>query len=63
MKGSKKEPQEKDSKEVFDRVLADALEISDRFVAEPVFKETGKGYLKSLGVEEVRKAKRARENQ
>ena len=38
---------------VFQRVLADALEIQDRFSAEPVYGRTGKGKLKSAGVTEV----------
>ena len=39
---------------VFQRVLADALAIQDRFAAEPIYAETGKGYLKSAGVEELK---------
>lgn len=42
---------------VFKRVLADALAIQDRFSAEPVYAKTGKGYLKSEGVEELRRIK------
>jgi hypothetical protein len=42
---------------VFERVLADALAIQDRFVAEPVYAKTGKGYLKSAGVQEIKAAK------
>ena len=38
---------------VFQRVMADALAIRDRFLAEPVYARTGKGYLKSGGVEEL----------
>ena len=44
---------------VFKRVLADALAIQDRFAAEPVYAKTGKGYLKSAGVEELRAIKKA----
>jgi len=36
---------------IFRRVLADSLSIQDRFSAEPVFARTGKGFLKSEGVE------------
>ena len=36
---------------VFQRVLADSLSIQDRFSAEPVFARTGKGFLKSEGVQ------------
>ncbi len=36
---------------IFRRVLADSLSILDRFSAEPVFARTGKGFLKSEGVE------------
>ncbi len=42
---------------VFQRVLKDSLEIQDRFSAEPVFAKTGKGYLKSAGVSELKEAK------
>lgn len=43
----------------FQRVLADALAIQDRFAAEPVYAKTGKGYLKSAGVEELKQIKAA----
>ena len=42
---------------VFRRVLEDALSIQDRFSAEPVYARTGKGYLKSAGVEEIKEAR------
>jgi hypothetical protein len=42
---------------VFQRVLKDALAIQDRFAAEPVYAKTGKGYLKSAGVEEISRIK------
>lgn len=45
----------------FQRVLADALAIQDRFAAEPVYAKTGKGFLKSTGVEELKKIKAARQ--
>jgi hypothetical protein len=32
-------------------VIADALAIQDRFIAEPMLKTTGRGVLKSRGVE------------
>lgn len=32
-------------------ILADALAIQDRFVAEPMLKTTGRGTLRSRGVE------------
>ncbi|MDZ4401302.1 hypothetical protein [Prosthecobacter sp.] len=37
--------------DIFQDLLADALAIQDRFVAEPRLKTTGKGLLKSRGVE------------
>jgi len=43
---------------VFQRVLADALSIQDRFCAEPIYGRTGKGSLRSAGVDEVARAKR-----
>ncbi len=42
---------------VFQRVLADALAIQDRFSAEPVFAKTGRGSLKSAGVTELAQIK------
>ena len=43
---------------VFQRVMADALAIQHRFAAEPVYAKTGKGYLKSEGVEELQRIKK-----
>jgi hypothetical protein len=37
--------------------MKDALKIQDRFVAEPVFAKTGRGYLKSEGVDTMQKIK------
>ncbi len=42
---------------LFLAVMKDALEIQDRFAAEPVYAKTGKGFLRSAGVEEIQKAK------
>jgi citrate lyase synthetase len=42
---------------VFKRVMADALAIQHRFAAEPVYARTGRGYLKSEGVEELQRLK------
>ena len=42
---------------LFKRVMADALAIQHRFAAEPVYAKTGKGYLKSEGVEELQRIK------
>ena len=38
--------------------MKEALRIQDRFVAEPVFAKTGKGFLKSEGVSTLQKIKR-----
>ena len=43
---------------VFKRVMEDALAIQHRFAAEPVYAKTGKGYLKSEGVEELQRLKK-----
>ena len=40
-------------------ILEEGLKIQDRFSAEPVYARTGKGYLKSVGVEEIAEAKKA----
>ncbi len=42
---------------LFLEVLAEGLAIQDRFSAEPVYAKTGKGYLKSVGVSEIERAK------
>lgn len=44
---------------LFLEVMAEALSIQDRFAAEPVYAKTGKGYLKSAGVEELKRLKEA----
>ena len=46
---------------VFQRVMADALAIQHRFSAEPVYAKTGKGYLKSEGVEELQRIKQRKQ--
>lgn len=48
---------------VFQRVMADALAIQDRFAAEPVYARTGKGQLRSAGVAELERIKAARRKQ
>lgn len=45
---------------LFLEVMAEALAIQDRFAAEPVYAKTGKGYLKSAGVEELQTLKKSR---
>ena len=42
---------------VFRELMAEGLAIQERFSAEPVYAKTGKGKLKSVGVEELRKLK------
>jgi hypothetical protein len=37
--------------------MREALRIQDRFVAEPLFAKTGRGYLKSEGVTTIGKIK------
>ncbi len=41
----------------FKRIMKDAMRIQDRFAAEPVLARTGKGYLRSEGVETLRRIK------
>jgi hypothetical protein len=38
-------------------ILREGLSIQDRFSAAPVYAKTGKGYLKSAGVEEIARIK------
>jgi hypothetical protein len=40
-------------------ILREGLAIQDRFSAAPIYAKTGKGYLKSVGVEEIAKIKEA----
>ncbi|HBJ85055.1 MAG: hypothetical protein Q8M07_28370 [Prosthecobacter sp.] len=44
---------------LFQELMAEGLAMQDRFAAEPVYAKTGKGYLKSAGVEELKKIKQA----
>ncbi len=44
---------------LLEECIEDALSISHRFSPEPVFGPTGKGYLKSEGVEELNKWKKS----
>lgn len=39
--------------------MAEGLAMQDRFAAEPVYARTGKGHLKSAGVDELKKIKQA----
>jgi hypothetical protein len=41
----------------FQAAMRDALRIQDRFVAEPLFAKTGRGYLKSEGLATLQKIK------
>ena len=40
-------------------ILREGLAIQDRFSAAPIYARTGKGYLKSVGVEEIARIKEA----
>lgn len=42
---------------LFQELMAEGLAMQDRFAAEPVYARTGKGHLKSAGVEELKKIK------
>jgi hypothetical protein len=44
---------------LFQRVMKDALEMQNRFSAEPVYAKTGKGYLESEGVAPLQRVKEA----
>lgn len=45
---------------LFLEVMAEALAIQDRFSAAPVYAKTGKGHLKSVGVQELQQLKKNR---
>ncbi len=42
---------------LFQELMAEGLAMQDRFAAEPVYAKTGKGHLKSAGVDELKKIK------
>ncbi len=42
---------------LFKELVAEGLRIQHRFAAEPIYAKTGKGYLKSEGVEELARIK------
>lgn len=48
---------------LFREVLEEGLAIQHRFSAAPVYAKTGKGYLKSEGVEELRRLRESRKDQ
>ena len=43
---------------MFKELMAEGLAMQDRFAAEPVYAKTGKGFLKSAGVRELKQIKR-----
>lgn len=45
---------------LFRELMEEGLAMQDRFAAEPVYAKTGKGFLKSAGVDELKKAKEAK---
>jgi hypothetical protein len=47
------------SSPLFQELMAEGLAMQDRFAAEPVYAKTGKGYLPSAGVEELKQIKQA----
>ena len=44
-------------------ILSEGLAIQDRFAAQPIYAKTGKGFLKSAGVEEIKAAKAVEKKQ
>jgi len=46
-----------EERKMFKRIVKDGLRIQHRFSAEPVLARTGKGYLKSEGVEILQRIK------
>lgn len=42
---------------LFRELMAEGLAMQDRFSAEPVYAKTGKGHLKSAGVEDLQRIK------
>lgn len=54
-------PAPKPDPSLLDDLLEVGLEMQSRFAAEPVYAKTGKGYLKSAGVEELKQIKVAQQ--
>lgn len=50
-------PREFENDALAQAILREGLAIQDRFAAEPVYARTGKGYLRSVGVEEIARVK------
>lgn len=48
---------EKPDELLLSELLEVGLEMQDRFAAEPVYAKTGKGFLKSAGVDELKRIK------
>ena len=46
---------------LFQELMAEGLAMQERFAAEPIYARTGKGFLKSAGVAELKKIKAAKE--
>jgi hypothetical protein len=42
---------------IFRELMAEGLAMQERFVAEPIYAKTGKGFLKSTGVAELKAIK------
>ena len=45
---------------LFQELMAEGLAMQERFAAEPIYARTGKGFLKSAGVAELKKIKAAK---
>ena len=46
---------------LFRQLMEEGLAMQERFSAKPVYARTGKGYLKSAGVEEISRVKEEQE--
>ncbi len=57
MKAEKKKSLSFEKNPLAQAILKEGKEIQDRFSAKPIYARTGKGFLKSAGVEEMRAAK------
>ena len=48
---------------LFRELMAEGLAMQERFAAEPIYAKTGKGFLKSAGVDELKATKAAQKNE
>lgn len=59
MEAKSKSEESFESNPLAQAILREGRLIQDRFAAQPIYAKTGKGFLKSVGVEEIATAKKS----